>query len=341
MSDGQEIVVRPDALAGTALERVIGSGNVRESLAIMEQNVKDVIELCRDRQFVTKYDRKDKSGRVTGQADFYHLPAWQLLASTYGLVPYVVWSREIGSDGYEARAEVRIVANGQPVGAAEAMCTKRENGKKYASDHDLRAMAQSRAQRNALRSVLGAALVMAGFDFADPEAPATKDQVRAIWTLAGKQGYEHDTVHEMLGVESVKDLTREEAAEVIDRWSVLVDDEDAPVSGGEGTGPSRPAASSGSESDVSNGHVVGLGNPEVSDDTAGPLEGDGPAVEEDLDEPARVQDWASANTLGHSSAKVLKRINALRRDAGMEPLRAAHDITRKQLAAYMAEALHQ
>jgi hypothetical protein len=197
--------IEPVAASSTALAQIVGTGNTRAALERVEENVRDVIDVCRERGFVQRFD---------GQREFFGLPAWQLLGMTYGLLPFVEWSRPI-ADGFEARAVVRTV-EGVDIGAAEAQCCSTEPHKRKSTDHDLRAMAQTRAMRNALRSVLGSALVLAGFDFADPEAPATRDQIKAIWTLAGRRGLDRDTAHELAGVGSMLDLTREQATELLD-----------------------------------------------------------------------------------------------------------------------------
>ena len=121
-------------------------------------------------------------------------------------------------------------------------------------DHTLRAMAQTRAMRNALRSCLGAALVLGGFDFADPEAPATKEQVGLLHQLERELGWSHEQGHAEAGeVDSYRDLNREEASLLIERWSALRDGvgEVAPSDRGGGVAPinrdsvapSSPAAS--------------------------------------------------------------------------------------------------
>jgi hypothetical protein len=197
--------IEPAAASSVALAQIVGTGNTRAALERVEENVRDVIDVCRERGFVQRFD---------GQREFFGLPAWQLLGMTYGLLPFVEWSHPI-ADGFEARAVVRTV-EGVDIGAAEAQCTSTEPNKRRSTDHDLRAMAQTRAMRNALRSVLGSALVLAGFDFADPDAPATRDQIKAIWTLAGRRGLDRDAAHELAGVPSMLDLTREQATELLD-----------------------------------------------------------------------------------------------------------------------------
>jgi len=90
--------------------------------------------------------------------------------------------------------------------------------------------------RNALRSCLGAALVLAGFDFADPEGPATNEQVGLLHQLEREIGMSHDEGHAMANVDSYKQLNREDASTLIDRWTAMRDE----LQGG-GTATSPPS----------------------------------------------------------------------------------------------------
>jgi hypothetical protein len=195
-----------------ALSQIVGTGDTRAMLASVERNVRDVIDIARDRGFVTRFNNRD----------FFGFPAWSLLAMTYGLTPFVEWTRPV-ENGWEARAVVRT-RDGDVVGSAEAMCTRKEQPRRNADDHTLRAMAQTRAMRNALRSCLGAALVMAGFDFADPEGPATNEQVGLLHQLEREIGMSHDEGHATAGVDSYKQLNREDASNLIDRWQAILDE---------------------------------------------------------------------------------------------------------------------
>jgi len=199
-----------------ALDKIVGTGDTRAMLAELERNVRDVIDIARARGFVTTFN----------QRDFFGFPAWSLLALTYGLVPFVEWTRPVDG-GWEARAIVRraqAAPDEPPVGSADAMCTRKESSRRNADDHTLRAMAQTRAMRNALRSCLGAALVMAGFDFADPEGPATNEQVGLLHQLEREIGMSHDEGHALAKVDSFKDLNREDASTLIDRWTAMRDE---------------------------------------------------------------------------------------------------------------------
>jgi len=195
-----------------ALSQIVGTGDTRAMLEQVERNVRDVIDIARDRGFVTRFNNRD----------FFGFPAWSLLALTYGLVPFIEWTKPV-ENGWEARAIVRT-RDGDVVSSAEAMCTRKEQSRRSADDHTLRAMAQTRAMRNALRSCLGAALVMAGFDFADPEGPATNEQVGLLHQLEREIGMSHDEGHATANVDSYKSLNREDASTLIDRWTAIRDE---------------------------------------------------------------------------------------------------------------------
>lgn len=220
MGSQGEIEPRRDALS-----LVLGTGDLRQALAAVEANVRDIIDIARARGFVVQFRTSNaKTGEVR-EAEYFGLPAWQLLGMTYGVTAMVEELTPI-EGGWRARAVART-RDGDIVGAAYGLCTRSEHetpgssGKRPVrrTEHDLAAMAQSRAMRNAMRSAFGAALVLAGFDWADPEAPATDAQVGALHALERQLGLSHEEGHARAGVASYRDLTREDAADLIERWS--------------------------------------------------------------------------------------------------------------------------
>jgi hypothetical protein len=293
-----------------ALSKIVGTGDTRAMLEQVERNVKDVIAVARDRGFVQRYGGS--------QHEFFGFPAWSLLALTYGLVPFVEWTRKL-DDGWEARAVVRT-RDGDVVAAAEAMCTKSE-GKRAGGEHALRAMAQTRAMRNALRSCLGAALVLSGFDFADPEGPATKEQVGLLHQLERELGWTHEQGHAEAGdVESYKDLNREEASIFIDRWTALRDgksgnslqpDQGAP---GETEAPAEETYGEGVESAA---HTVDPGASTT-------------------DQPATPEQWAIATRHKLTGQKLR---NAVKGKPWGSDVKSATDLTQGQLAELIEDAL--
>jgi len=210
MSDVSQAIERRE---GDSLSQILGTGDTRAALERLERNARDVIDLARARGHVRRFGN--------AQTEHFGLPAWQLLGFTYGLVTTVEWSKPV-DNGWEARASVRT-RDGTEVGSAEAMCTRSETNWRNKAEHDVRAMSQTRARRNALRGVLGAFLVLTGFDFADPDAPANDDQVGILHLLERQLGWSHQEGHSRAGVASYRDLSREAAHETIEAWSELVD----------------------------------------------------------------------------------------------------------------------
>jgi hypothetical protein len=189
-------------------------------------------------------EKADVAGRVIerlglaqryGDAEraFLTLHGWQVLGSLYGVVARVEWTRPLeGGAGWEARATCRTV-DGRELGAGEGMCTRTEPNWRKSSDHSIRAMAQTRAARRALQGTLGFVPAMAGLDVADPDAPATRKQVGTLHGLAKLLEWSHADAHERAGVESFNDLTREQAAGLIDEWTGLAERAMPPASAGQ------------------------------------------------------------------------------------------------------------
>jgi hypothetical protein len=104
---------------------------------------------------------------LIGQKKHVVVEGWTLLGSMLGVFPVVEWTRQT-EDGWEARVVART-RNGDEVGAAEAMCSRKENRWKSADDYAIRSMAQTRAVSKALRHPLGFVMTLAGYE-ATPEA---------------------------------------------------------------------------------------------------------------------------------------------------------------------------
>jgi hypothetical protein len=158
------------------------------------------------------------------EREFLHIEAWQFLGSLLNVWAVVRWTRRLEDPpGWEARAEA-VAGDGRILGAGEGMCLRTEPGRRTATEQAIRAMAQVRARRGALRSVLAFVAAIGGLDLADPDAPVTRAQVVALHTLAGKQGYSREEAHGRAGVASFNDLTREQAADLLEAWSELPGD---------------------------------------------------------------------------------------------------------------------
>jgi hypothetical protein len=99
--------------------------------------------------------------RIRGK-EHVHVEGWTLLGSLLGVFPITEWTRRI-DDGWEARVVAKTRA-GELVGAAEAMCTPKEDRWENADEYAIRSMAATRATSKALRLPLGFIMELAGFD---------------------------------------------------------------------------------------------------------------------------------------------------------------------------------
>ncbi len=100
------------------------------------------------------------SSNIQGK-EFLRVEAWQTLGFFMKITPVCEWSREI-EDGYKARVAA-TAANGQVIGAAEAVCLRTEDNWKTRPAYALLSMAQTRATSKALSSVLRWIVTMAGY----------------------------------------------------------------------------------------------------------------------------------------------------------------------------------
>lgn len=199
------------------------------SLALLGETPEQVLErateladalarVVRDRGLALRFGDAER--------DFLTLHAWQVLGAFVGVVA-IVESTEPLADGWQARAVVRT-GDGRTVAAGESMCLRSETtgtrqAWRKATEHSIRAMAQTRALRRALQGAVGFIPGLAGMDVADPTAPATRRQVTALWTLAGELGWDREEVHARAGVSSLNDLSREQAGELLEAWGALLE----------------------------------------------------------------------------------------------------------------------
>ena len=87
---------------------------------------------------------------------------WQFLASQFGLIPDIEWTKEL-DDGWEARCALRRLSDGQIVSHADAECRRSESNWKSSDSYAIRSMAETRAVSKVCRIALSSVMVMAGF----------------------------------------------------------------------------------------------------------------------------------------------------------------------------------
>lgn len=203
----------PTGIASPSAELLFGTADPA-SIVERSVHVADVLmRVVHDRGLVFQF-----SGR-----DWYGAATYQLLGAFFGIRSELEWTRRLpDGSGWEARSLVRA-GDGSLLGSGEAMVTRDERNWSKAPEHSVRAMAQTRAQRRALQSVLGFVVQVAGYDAAMPDAPATRAQVVALHTLAAEHGWDDVERHRRAGVESFNDLSRAEAGELLEAWGITDD----------------------------------------------------------------------------------------------------------------------
>jgi hypothetical protein len=166
-----EIIDAEIAASAPAPITLFGTSDPRLALARMAEIATALVDVIdAKRLYVTIGGRK----HIT-------VEGWTTLGGMTGVVPIVTGTRANESgDGIVAHVEVRRVADGMVVGAAEGECSRAEPKWKSRDPYALRSMAQTRAISRALRAPLGQIVVLAGYDPAGaeemPTGPADKPE---------------------------------------------------------------------------------------------------------------------------------------------------------------------
>lgn len=148
---------------------------VLQEAARAAQALRDVIE------------RKPNKVVINGKT-FLTFEDWQTLGRFYGITVAARATNYLEQGrvrGYECHAEA-IRADGQVIGAAQAMCMDDEQKWQDKPLYQLRSMAQTRAQAKALRGVLAWVAVLAGYN---PTPAEEMDSVKADRALAPRMAY--------------------------------------------------------------------------------------------------------------------------------------------------------
>jgi hypothetical protein len=114
--------------------------------------------------------------RIAGN-EYVRAPGWAVLGGMTGLAPYTVWVKPLeDGTGWMARVEVRRVADGVTIAAAEQLCSRAESKWARAADHALCGMAQTRATRRALMGPLQQVVELAGYAGGEPPDETAADE---------------------------------------------------------------------------------------------------------------------------------------------------------------------
>ena len=174
----------PDVYEATPVPSTLfGTSDPAIAMERMAQMARLLVGVVRDRKLVMK---------ISG-SEYLLAPGWAVLAGMTGLSPYTAWTRPLeDGTGFIARVEVRRVADGAVISAAEQVCTRSERKWAKADDHALMGMAQTRASSRALRGPLQQVVELAGYKgtpaeemVEEPKTPSkpTKEQSTRIREL--------------------------------------------------------------------------------------------------------------------------------------------------------------
>ena len=220
--DMDRMMVIPTKQKGSALF----SRSPKKAMAEMRELVQIMASQCTGAAFISEIRGKQ----------YPKVEWWTTIGATLGLFPVVMYSRKLDRNSetaYEARVEVRHGDN--VVAAGEALCSSQEDQWKDAPEYSIKSMAITRATGKAYRIPLSFLAVMAGLaptnaeeipvegnDFNSSSQQASVKQLDYIFSLSqdlyGDDAYRRIGLHISinLGKNSGKDLTRQEASEIIE-----------------------------------------------------------------------------------------------------------------------------
>jgi len=220
--DMDRMMVIPTKQKGSALF----SRSPKKAMAEMRELVQIMASQCTGAAFISEIRGKQ----------YPKVEWWTTIGATLGLFPVVMYSRKLDRNSetaYEARVEVRH--GDMVVAAGEAICCSQEDQWKDAPEYSIKSMAITRATGKAYRIPLSFLAVMAGLaptnaeeipvegnDFNSSSQQASVKQLDYIFSLSqdlyGDDAYRRIGLHISinLGKNSGKDLTRQEASEIIE-----------------------------------------------------------------------------------------------------------------------------
>lgn len=110
--------------------------------------------------------KNNLSTKVQGK-DFVNVEGWQYAGSRLGIVPRVVWTKDLSTDAvirFECRVELYDLNRREVIGSGEAECDSTESGKKFYARYAIKSMAQTRAVGKAFRNMLAWIIKAAGYN---------------------------------------------------------------------------------------------------------------------------------------------------------------------------------
>ena len=116
---------------------------------------------------LAKFIKENKLYQNIQGKEFVNVEGWQYAGSRLGIFPVVEHVINFSNEAemkYEAKVTLLNVRSGQTVGAGFAICSNKENGKKYYQEFAIASMAQTRAIGKAYRNILAWIIRAAGYE---------------------------------------------------------------------------------------------------------------------------------------------------------------------------------
>ncbi len=144
----------------------------------------DTLALATD---LAKFIRENKLTHNVQGKEYVNVEGWQYAGMRLGLVPIVEQVTDMSVDAeikYSARVTLFDLRSQQTVGAGFAVCSNKENGKKFYAEYAIASMAQTRAIGKAFRNILAYLIRAAGYEPTPAEEmdyviPATLEPLKA------------------------------------------------------------------------------------------------------------------------------------------------------------------
>lgn len=116
---------------------------------------------------LAKFIRENKLTHNVQGKEYVNVEGWQYAGSRLGIVPIVEQVIDMSHDAeikYNARVTLFDLRSQQTVGAGFAVCSNKENGKKFYAEYAIASMAQTRAIGKAYRNILAWIIRAAGYE---------------------------------------------------------------------------------------------------------------------------------------------------------------------------------
>ncbi|UOG76461.1 hypothetical protein MTX78_07635 [Hymenobacter tibetensis] len=116
---------------------------------------------------LAKFIKENKLTTTVQGKEFVNVEGWQYAGSRLGIVPIVDHVINVSNDQelkYQAKVTLFDMRSGQTVGAGFAICSSKEQGKKFYQEFAIMSMAQTRAIGKAYRNILAWIIRAAGYE---------------------------------------------------------------------------------------------------------------------------------------------------------------------------------